>query len=154
MLKFSAVKAAAILIAVLIGTLFALPNALPESWRSALPLNDPVVLGLDLQGGSHVLLEVDQATLKDQYAKQLIGDIRQAGLHIGVELVRDPESKEPLLAEGRAVRARGIELGVIFGLGGVRPNVIKIKPALVINRAECDEVLDKLQQALRRVLRR
>ena len=43
-----------------------------------LPLfNGPIVLGLDLQGGSHVL-EVDQATLKDQYAKQLIGDIRQA----------------------------------------------------------------------------
>jgi protein-export membrane protein SecD len=78
MLRFTPVKAAAILLAVLIGTLFALPNVLPKSVRDMLPLNNPVVLGLDLQGGSHVLLEVDQATLKDQYAKQLIGDIRQA----------------------------------------------------------------------------
>ena len=57
-----------------------------------LPLfNGPIVLGLDLQGGSHVLLEVDQATLKDQYAKQLIGDIRQA-----LRAQKIPYSSRPL----------------------------------------------------------
>jgi len=83
-----------------------------------------------------------------------IGDIRQAGLHIGVELVRDPESKEPLREEGRAVRAEAIKLGAIFGLGGVRPNVLKVKPALIITQTECDEVLDKLRTAMVRVLRK
>ena len=83
-----------------------------------------------------------------------IGDIRQAGLHVGVELVRDPESKEPLSAEGRAIRAAGIENGVIFGLGGVRPNVLKIKPPLIITQTECDEVLDKLQITMAQVLRK
>lgn len=83
-----------------------------------------------------------------------MGDIRQAGLHIGVEFVRDPDSKEPLFAEGKAIRTEGIELGVIFGLGGVRSNVLKIKPPLIISRAECDEVLDKLRIAMRRVLRK
>ncbi|NQU09714.1 aspartate aminotransferase family protein, partial [bacterium] len=82
-----------------------------------------------------------------------IGDIRQAGLHIGVELVRDPESKEPLANEGKAVRARAMEDGLILGLGGVRPQVIKIKPPLVINQAECDEVIEKFARALRAVLR-
>lgn len=43
-----------------------------------------------------------------------IGDIRQLGLHIGVELVRDPQTKEPLLAEGKAIRERGIESGAIL----------------------------------------
>ena len=83
-----------------------------------------------------------------------IGDIRQAGLHIGVEFVRDPESKEPLHEQGRAIRAEGIRIGVLFGLGGVRPNVLKIKPPLIITQAECDEVLDKLRTAMERVLRR
>ena len=83
-----------------------------------------------------------------------IGDIRAAGLHIGVELVRDPVSKEPLVAEGRAVRAEAIKLGLIIGLGGVRPNVLKIKPPLIITQAECDEVLDKLRTAMIRVLRK
>ena len=83
-----------------------------------------------------------------------IGDIRAAGLHIGVEFVRDPESKEPLYEQGQAIRKEGIGLGVIFGLSGVRPNVLKIKPPLVITQAECDEVLDKLRIAMRRVLRK
>jgi len=83
-----------------------------------------------------------------------IGDIRQAGLHIGVELVRDPQTKEPLGCEGKAVRNCGIELGVIFGLAGPRPNILKIKPPLIITQAECDEVVDKLRAALRKVLRK
>jgi len=82
-----------------------------------------------------------------------IGDIRQAGLHVGVELVRDPESKEPLPDEGKAVRAKAMEHGLILGLGGPRPNVIKIKPALIVNQTECDEILEKFEKALNDVLR-
>ena len=83
-----------------------------------------------------------------------MGDIRQAGLHIGVEFVRDPDSREPLPAVGEAVRAAGIARGVIFGLGGVRRNVLKIKPALTIDEGESDEVLDKLRGAMTAVLRK
>jgi 4-aminobutyrate aminotransferase-like enzyme len=83
-----------------------------------------------------------------------IGDIRAAGLHIGVEFVRDPESKEPLSSEGKAIREEGIKAGVIFGLGGVRTNVLKIKPPLIIKKEECDEVLEKLRVAITRVLRK
>ncbi|MBZ5514509.1 MAG: aspartate aminotransferase family protein [Acidobacteriia bacterium] len=83
-----------------------------------------------------------------------IGDVRVAGLHIGIEFVRDPVSKEPLHAEGKAIRDEGIKVGVIFGLGGVRPNVLKIKPPLIIKKSECDEVLEKLHEAMRRVLRK
>jgi len=90
-------------------------------------------------------------TMKSDFPE--IGDVRQVGLHIGVELVKDPESKEPLMAEGKAVRAAAIENGLIIGLGGVRPNVLKIKPALTITQVECDEVLDKFQEALHTTLR-
>ncbi len=83
-----------------------------------------------------------------------IGDIRQLGLHIGVELVRDPQTKEPLLAEGKAIRERGIESGAIFGLAGPRPNIVKIKPPLVITMEECDEVIDKFRTAMVQVLRK
>jgi len=91
-------------------------------------------------------------TLQEEFPE--IGDIRQIGLHIGVEFVRDPESKQPLHEQGRAIRAEGIKIGVIFGLGGVRPNVLKIKPPLIITQAECDEVLDKLRGAMEQVLRK
>ena len=83
-----------------------------------------------------------------------MGDIRVAGLHIGVEFVRDPGSKEPLHAEGKAIRDEGIKAGVFFGLAGARTNVLKIKPPLIITENECDEVLDKLRIAMTRVLRK
>ncbi len=83
-----------------------------------------------------------------------MGDIRAVGLHIGVEYVTDPETKEPAVETCLAIRQEAIKLGVLFGLGGVRKNVLKVKPPLIINRAEADEVLDILRQATKAVLRR
>ena len=95
-----------------------------------LPLfNGPIVLGLDLQGGSHVLLEVDQATLKDQYAKQLIGDIRQAlraqkipysglgrsGISVSVRIT-DPSRMDAAMTELRKLQ-QPLDTG-FFGNGG------------------------------------
>jgi 4-aminobutyrate aminotransferase-like enzyme len=82
-----------------------------------------------------------------------IGDIRQAGLHIGIEFVRDPISKEPIPDQTVAIRAAGMKNGIIFGLGGVRRNVLKIKPPLIVTRAECDEILDKFRRSVKKVLR-
>ena len=82
-----------------------------------------------------------------------IGDIRQVGLHIGIELIKDLESKMPLFEETVEVRNEGIRRGVIFGLAGVRMNLLKIKPPLIISSSEADEVLDKLKQSLAAVLR-
>ncbi len=81
-----------------------------------------------------------------------IGEVRQAGLHIGVEFVKDPESKEPLVKETIAIRAAGFKNGIIFGLGGVRKNVLKIKPPLIVCKAECDEILEKFEKSVRNVL--
>ncbi len=82
-----------------------------------------------------------------------IGDIRQAGLHIGIEFVKDPATKEPL-AETVAIRNAGMDNGIIFGLGGVRRNVLKIKPPLIINPAESHEIIEKFERSVRQVLRR
>ncbi len=82
-----------------------------------------------------------------------IGDVRQVGLHIGVEFVRDPETKEPLEEETVAIRKAGFDNGIIFGLGGVRRNVLKIKPPLIVNQAEADEILDRFERSMKAVLR-
>jgi 4-aminobutyrate aminotransferase-like enzyme len=83
-----------------------------------------------------------------------IGEVRQAGLHIGVEFVRDPVGKEPWGEKTVAIRDAGIKNGIIFGLGGVRKNVLKVKPPLIINRAECDEILEKFRKSVNEVLRK
>ena len=57
MLFFSKTRMIATLAMVALSFYLALPNVLPANVRAMLPLfNGPVVLGLDLQGGSHVLL--------------------------------------------------------------------------------------------------
>ena len=67
---------------VLAGILIALPNALPDVAAGAafphwLPHNT-VNLGLDLQGGSYLLLEVDFDQVQKDKREAMIGDIRAA----------------------------------------------------------------------------
>jgi len=81
MLHFSRWKSLLLIASVVLAVILSLPNAIPQSVRNNIPLLGrltPMVLGLDLQGGSHLLLEVDRTDLENQMAKQLIGDIRQA----------------------------------------------------------------------------
>jgi len=70
------------LIILLGGILIALPNALPPDVRARMPKFLPssaVNLGLDLQGGSYLLLGVDFDAVTRDRAESLLGDIR-AGL--------------------------------------------------------------------------
>jgi SecD/SecF fusion protein len=62
MLYFSRWKTFSIWAVVLLGVLFSLPNIYPQSLISSLPNWFPtrqMTLGLDLQGGSHILLKID-----------------------------------------------------------------------------------------------
>ena len=83
----------------------------------------------------------------------VIGDVRQAGLHIGVELVKDPASRTPNPELFAAIRKKGFENGIIFGLGGTAKNVLKIKPPLIVSRDEADTILQLFQESLRAALK-
>jgi protein-export membrane protein SecD len=81
MLYFAPWKIWAIVASVVLAILFALPNALPlaqQDWLSKNTMARPMTLGLDLQGGSSVLLEIDRADLLKNLTTQLMGDIRNA----------------------------------------------------------------------------
>ncbi|GGF57023.1 protein translocase subunit SecD [Azorhizobium oxalatiphilum] len=80
MLHFSRLKTAVILVITAVGILFAVPNLLPASVLQHLPswyASSRVTLGLDLQGGSHILLEVDGAALRKERAEQVRDDVRR-----------------------------------------------------------------------------
>jgi len=81
MLKFPPWKVGLVLGVVLLGLLTAFPNILSEERARDLPdflPNNQINLGLDLQGGSHMLLEIDtQAVISDRLAN-LEASIRQA----------------------------------------------------------------------------
>ncbi|MFZ5917381.1 MAG: aspartate aminotransferase family protein [Chloroflexota bacterium] len=79
--------------------------------------------------------------LKDKY--ELIGDVRGPGLMIGIELVRNRETKEAANQETYRFVEEGFKRGVQFGhskYGGMG-NVVKIKPPLVISEAEAERVM-------------
>jgi len=81
MLHFSRWKIGFVLFVVLLGIAYAVPNALPKNTLSGLPgwmPNQQVHLGLDLQGGSHLLLEVNTAELRADWLEAIQDDVRTA----------------------------------------------------------------------------
>jgi taurine-pyruvate aminotransferase len=98
-------------------------------------------MGAYLQDGLHTLLR-----------HSIVGDVRGKGLLQAVELVKDRNTKEP--ADVSVVttvvdfcRDRGVIVG--RGSGAWRSgNIIVLSPPLVITRAECDRLVDTLDQAL------
>jgi SecD/SecF fusion protein len=82
MLQVSPITRILVALIVLGGILIALPNALSDRITSKIPSwlpHNKVSLGLDLQGGSSLLLEVDFAAVQRDKAQATVGDIR-AGL--------------------------------------------------------------------------
>jgi preprotein translocase subunit SecD len=79
MLYFTRWKALAIILTALVVCLCAVPNFFPEATVKAWPkwAQRHLVLGLDLQGGSHILLEVDSNSVKKDKLDQVRDDVRR-----------------------------------------------------------------------------
>jgi preprotein translocase subunit SecD len=79
MLYFTRWKALAIILTALVVCLFAVPNFFPEATVKSWPkwAQRHLVLGLDLQGGSHILLEVDSNSVKKDKLDQVRDDTRK-----------------------------------------------------------------------------
>ena len=80
MLYFSRWKALAIILTTLVVCLCAVPNFFPEAQVKTWPkwAQRHLVLGLDLQGGSHILLEVDAKSVKKDRLDQIRDDVRRS----------------------------------------------------------------------------
>src|SRR3954463_832867 len=80
MLQFSKFKVTIILGIILLGIIFSAPNLVPRDKLDSLPGWVPktvVSLGLDLQGGSHLLYEVDTTKFLAERLDSVLDDIRQ-----------------------------------------------------------------------------
>lgn len=80
MMTLSRWKFIVVAASIIFGLLFAIPNVLPASVRDAMPGFLPhktLNLGLDLQGGSYLLLEVDTAVLLKEKVANLGDDVKK-----------------------------------------------------------------------------
>ncbi len=81
MMRLSRWKVILVALAVLFGVVFTLPNVLPQKTLDSLPGWVPqkkLNLGLDLQGGSSLLMEVDTKSLKAERLTNLLEDVRNS----------------------------------------------------------------------------
>ncbi len=83
---------------------------------------------------------------------KLIGDVRGEGLMIGIELVRDRDTKEPANHEAALVMEAAFERGLMIGRSGPvfgeLGNVLKLKPAVNTPREGLEEMLDRFEDSL------
>jgi SecD/SecF fusion protein len=78
-MQLSPIRTAIIALVAILGVLFAVPSFLPQDVRDAWPSFLPkqtVVLGLDLQGGSHLLLQVNEDGIVSERLQNLRRDVR------------------------------------------------------------------------------
>jgi 4-aminobutyrate aminotransferase len=95
--------------------------------------------------GAHLMAGLKNLMLKHT----LIGDVRGRGLMIGVELVRDRQTKERASEERDAVVNSAFKRGLL--ILGAGKNAIRFSPPLVITRAEADVAIRIFDEALAEV---
>lgn len=79
---------------------------------------------------------------------EIIGDARGRGLLLGVEIVKDKKSKEYAPEETVKIMDFCKENGLLIGRGGLQGNVLRIAPALSINKKQADFLLEVLEKAI------
>ena len=132
MLYFTRWKALAVILTALVVCLCAVPNFFPDHVVKTWPkwAQRHVVLGLDLQGGSHILLEVDSNAVKKDKLQQIVDDtrrtLREARIRITGGIVTRGDAVEVRVGEADApaalakLRDLSQPLGGILGTSGAR----------------------------------
>ena len=160
MLFFTRWKAAGILLTALVACLFAVPNFFSESTVRTWPnwAQRHIVLGLDLQGGSHLLLEVDANAVRKErlqgIADEVLRVLRQAripftgravhGNSVEVRITRDSDVETAL---GK-LRELSQPLAGFLGTSGQRSINISENGGLVTLAPSDAAITERIRQAV------
>lgn len=80
---------------------------------------------------------------------RIMGDVRGVGLLIGVEVVKDKETKKPGVEEAQKVTAKAFQKGVyLVNMGAFGTRALRVAPPLIINREQADASLEILEEAI------
>ena len=79
----------------------------------------------------------------------LIGDVRGEGFFLGIELVLDPETREPAPLHANYLIERLKSRKILLSTDGPGHNVLKFKPPMVFDLADAQYLLGELEQVFR-----
>jgi len=101
--------------------------------------------------GSYIAENVDK--MKNDWPQ--IGEVRGLGFHIGIEIVKDPVTREADYEGCSNLRNTGFKNRIIFGVGGSGKgkNVLKIKPPLITTKKQADDILEGFEKTLKDVFK-
>jgi len=85
---------------------------------------------------------------KMKEAHPIIGDVRGKGLLLGIELVKDPDTKEPFVDGGNKVYQRAFQKGLAWVLA---KHTLRFAPALVMQQDVAAKGLDIIEEAIAEV---
>jgi 4-aminobutyrate aminotransferase-like enzyme len=91
-------------------------------------------------------LKQQLSSLQEKF--QTIKEVRGLGLFLGIELVTPPTAAISAEAYATLVVNRMKDRNILLSTDGPLHNVIKIKPPLVINQADCDLLVNHLRTVL------
>ena len=92
---------------------------------------------------------LEQGLLGLMARHEIIGEVRGRGMVLGIDLVRDRQSRQPVPVQTTAkVIYRAYQLGAIFFYVGLGGNVLEFTPPLTLTEAEAAEGLAIIDQAL------
>jgi 4-aminobutyrate aminotransferase-like enzyme len=90
--------------------------------------------------------------LKEMAKKsRFMGDVRGKGLYVGVEFVKDKETREPAPEILKQAQEHCFQRGVILWKGGRWNNVARFMPALVITEGLLDQGIEIFEEVLRSI---
>jgi len=105
-----------------------------------------------LLGNAEKLGKILMRRLKEMYEKyEIIGDIRGIGLMVGVELVKNRETKEPAKEERNRILSECHKNGLIIIGAGAYKNVVRFLPPLNIDEKLLNKGLDIFENAIKKL---
>ncbi len=92
--------------------------------------------------GAHMLKRMADWPAKHR----IVGDVRGRGLMIGVDIVRDQQTKEYAADLRDRIVELAFERGILFL--GCGPSAVRISPPLIVNKDEADAAIDVLEESI------
>src|SRR5690606_8370917 len=104
-----------------------------------------------VENARHIGARIKEQLLAVAERSPYLGDVRGRGMVLGLELVRDKQTKQPAPELVRKLIVAAAQRGLLIGSVGVHGNVIRMAPPLCMTEAEADESVVLFEEALQSI---